>query len=78
MNAPVHIDPSGPAYTTPLEKFDVSDPGLYQSDSWYPYFERLRREDPIHFVSDSPYAMTTSARSPARSWHRPIWRTWKG
>jgi cytochrome P450 len=55
MNAPVHIDPSGPAYTTPLEKFDVSDPGLYQSDSWYPYFERLRREDPIHFVSDSPY-----------------------
>jgi cytochrome P450 len=55
MNAPVHIDPSSPAYTLPLDKFDVSDPALYQTDSWYPYFERLRREAPIHYVPDSPY-----------------------
>jgi cytochrome P450 len=55
MNAPVNIDPSSPAYTLPLDKFDMSDPALYQSDSWYPYFERLRREAPIHYVPDSPY-----------------------
>src|ERR1700755_2084521 len=55
MNAPVHIDPSSPAYTMKLEQFDGSDPKLYQDDSWQPYFERLRREDPVHYVPDSPY-----------------------
>ncbi|HEX2944288.1 MAG TPA: cytochrome P450 [Rhodopila sp.] len=55
MNAPVHYDSSSPAYTLPLDRFDVSDPKLYQDDTWYPYFERLRREDPVHFVADSPY-----------------------
>ena len=33
----------------------VSDPQLYYSDTWYPYFERLRREDPVHYTPDSPY-----------------------
>ena len=55
MNAPVSSDPPSPAYSTPLERFDVSDPKLYQDDAWHPYFERLRREDPIHYVPDSPY-----------------------
>ncbi|OYV34236.1 MAG: cytochrome, partial [Rhodospirillales bacterium 20-64-7] len=55
MNAPVHYDSSSPAYALKLDKFDVSDPKLYQDDTWYPYFERLRREDPVHFVPDSPY-----------------------
>src|ERR1700722_3724020 len=60
MNAPVHCDPShtdtaSPAWTTPLEKFDVSDPKMYQEDTWYPWFERLRREAPVHYVPDSPY-----------------------
>ena len=36
-------------------EFDVSDPKLYQDDAWRPYFERLRREAPIHYVPDSPY-----------------------
>ncbi|WP_428492791.1 cytochrome P450 [Rhodopila sp.] len=53
MNAPVDIDPSSPAYSLPLDQFDVSDPKLYQDDAWRPYFERLRREDPIHYVPDS-------------------------
>jgi cytochrome P450 len=55
MNAPVHIDPTSPAATMPLLQFDVSDPKLYQEDAWRPYFERLRREDPIHYVPASPY-----------------------
>ena len=55
MNAPVSIDPSDTANTMPLDKFDVSDPKLYQNDAWHPYFARLRREDPIHYVPDSPY-----------------------
>jgi cytochrome P450 len=55
MNAPVHHDPTSPAWTIPLERFDVSDPALYQHDTWYPYFERLRREDPVHYCPDSQY-----------------------
>jgi cytochrome P450 len=55
MNAPVHVDPGGPAYTLPLDRLDVSDPALYQNDTWYPYFERLRREAPVNYIPDSPY-----------------------
>ncbi|MBN8871293.1 MAG: cytochrome P450 [Rhodospirillales bacterium] len=55
MNAPVHADPSSPAWTLPLERFDMSDPRYYQEDSWHPYFERLRREAPVHFTADSAY-----------------------
>ncbi|MDE0942159.1 MAG: cytochrome P450 [Alphaproteobacteria bacterium] len=39
----------------PLDKIDVSDPAIYQHDAFRPYFERLRREDPIHYCADSPF-----------------------
>jgi cytochrome P450 len=55
MNAPVHFDPASDAYTTPLDQIDVSDPRLYQEDIYYPYFERLRREDPVHYRRDGMY-----------------------
>ncbi|MFL5256070.1 MAG: hypothetical protein ACJ8AI_24890, partial [Rhodopila sp.] len=55
MNASVPIDTSSPAYTLSLDRYDVSDPALYQNDAWYPYFERLRREAPINHVPDSLY-----------------------
>ena len=38
-----------------LDKIDVSDPAIYQTDAFRPYFERLRREDPVHYCADSPY-----------------------
>ena len=55
MNAPVHYDPASEAWSKPLDQFDMSDPALYQNDTWYPYFERLRREAPLHYCKDSPY-----------------------
>jgi cytochrome P450 len=55
MNAPVHFDPVADAYTTPLDAIDVSDPKLYQNDIWHPYFERLRREAPVHYTHDGMY-----------------------
>jgi cytochrome P450 len=55
MNAPVNADPAKDAYAIPLEAIDVSDPQLYQDDTWYPYFARLRREDPVHYCPDSRY-----------------------
>ena len=39
----------------PLEEIDVSDPALYQNDSWHAAFERLRREAPVQRCADSPY-----------------------
>jgi cytochrome P450 len=52
MNQPEQLpDP----WTTPLEQIDVSDPRLYEQDAWRPYFERLRQEDPVHYLADSPF-----------------------
>ena len=55
MNAPVHVDPTSDAYSIALDQIDVSNPKLYQEDIYYPYFERLRREDPVHYRKDGLY-----------------------
>ncbi|MEM1433144.1 MAG: cytochrome P450 [Pseudomonadota bacterium] len=39
----------------PLDQIDVTNWDLYLQDAIYPYFERLRREDPVHYHSDSRY-----------------------
>ena len=38
-----------------LDDIDVSDPAIYQSDTWRPLFARLRAEDPVHYHADSPF-----------------------
>jgi cytochrome P450 len=43
------------AYSTPLDDFDVADIGHFTSDTHWPWFERLRREDPVHYCADSTY-----------------------
>jgi cytochrome P450 len=37
----------------PIERVDVANPKLFYHDMIGPYFERLRREDPVHYV-ESP------------------------
>jgi len=37
-----------------LAPIDVSDPDLYRDDVWQEPFRRLRADDPVHFVPDSP------------------------
>ena len=39
----------------PLAEIDVSRPSLFQSDKIGTFFERLRREDPVHFCAESAY-----------------------
>lgn len=39
----------------PILDVDLGDPRLYREDLWRQPFARLRREDPVHFHSDSPY-----------------------
>ncbi len=43
------------AATIALEDIDVSDPELWRTDSHWPYFERLRAEDPVHYCRDSQF-----------------------
>lgn len=37
------------AYATPLEAIDPANAELFRTDSIWPYFERLRNEDPVHW-----------------------------
>src|ERR1700723_3866620 len=60
MNAPVHYDAALEeaklqAQSTALSEIDLSDPKLYQNDVYFPYFERLRREEPVHYRRDGMY-----------------------
>ncbi|HEX7947351.1 MAG TPA: cytochrome P450, partial [Phenylobacterium sp.] len=41
------------AHSIPLDEIDVSQPELWRTDSHWAYFERLRREDPVHYCRDS-------------------------
>ena len=43
------------AYSTQLEDFNPGDPELFRSDSFWPYFDRLRKEDPVHYCKDSMF-----------------------
>src|SRR5690348_11226183 len=43
------------AYSTPLADFNVGDPALYASDSFWPYFDRLRKEAPVHYCPESMF-----------------------
>ena len=37
------------AYSTPLEELDVSNPNLWDDQSYWPIFERMRNEAPLHY-----------------------------
>jgi len=43
------------ADATPIEKLDVGNPKLFYHDVIAPYFDRLRREDPVHLVESAVY-----------------------
>ena len=49
---PLNLSESDP-WSVPLEQIDVSDPALFQTDTHWGYFERLRQEDPVHYA-ESP------------------------
>ena len=38
-----------------LASIDVSDPHLYQNDTWRPLFAQLRRDDPVHYCEASAF-----------------------
>ena len=36
------------AFSMPIEEIEVADDELFRTDTHWPYFERLRRDDPVH------------------------------
>jgi hypothetical protein len=38
------------AYAMPLADINPADPEPFRTDTWGPYFERLRKEDPVHWA----------------------------
>jgi cytochrome P450 len=42
-------------YSIPLDKIDVSDSELFETDTHWGYFERLRKEDPVHYCAESDF-----------------------
>jgi len=53
----VHIrqEARAKAQATPLADFNPGDPELFRTDSHWPWFERLRREEPVHYCRDSEF-----------------------
>jgi cytochrome P450 len=45
------VDP----HSIPLDKIDVADAELFETDTLWGYFERLRNEDPVHYCADSEF-----------------------
>src|SRR5215475_4091983 len=43
------------AWSMKLEDFDPSHPDLFGTDTFWPYFDRLRKEDPVHYCKDSMF-----------------------
>jgi len=42
-------------YEVPLEAIDVSQAALFEHNKHMPYFDRLRREDPVHYCANSAF-----------------------
>jgi cytochrome P450 len=43
------------AWTLPLADLNPAQPALFEHDAMWPVFERLRKEDPVHFTAESEY-----------------------
>ena len=43
------------AYATPIDKLDVAVGDRFRDNVMWPYFERLRAEDPVHFTPQSDF-----------------------
>jgi len=42
-------------YSIPLEQINVAQPALFETDTHWSYFERLRKEDPVHYCAESEF-----------------------
>ena len=43
------------AYAAPLDSLNPAQPELFKNDAFWPVFERLRAEAPVHYTAESEY-----------------------
>ena len=55
-------------WALPLETLDPAQPALFRDDAFWPYFERLRAEDPVHSRRTAPTGRTGRSPSTTTSW----------
>ncbi|MEP6968519.1 MAG: cytochrome P450, partial [Pseudomonadota bacterium] len=48
-------DARAQAYGMPLDEIDLSVPQRFQNDTMWPFFERIRAEDPVHFTAEHEF-----------------------
>lgn len=55
MNTPTRpvLNSAEDPATYPLDELDISLPRRFQDNSFWPFFERMRKEDPVHYCRDS-------------------------
>jgi cytochrome P450 len=59
MNISVKVDAARAAAEVaaiPLEELNPANSELFQNDAMWPYFDRLRREDPVHYTPEGDFA----------------------
>ena len=61
--APVETD----AYAVPLDQLNPGQPALFAQDAMWPFFERLRRESPVHHTPESEFGPYWSITNTSRS-----------
>ena len=42
-------------YSTPLDALNPAQPALFQANTMFSIFERLRAEDPVHYTPESDF-----------------------
>ena len=52
---PIRTEYVADPYTLPLEDLDPAQGVLFQHDAHWPYFERLRKEAPVHYTRESDF-----------------------
>ena len=43
------------AYSIPLDQVGDGWPERFRADTFWPYFDRLRKEDPVHYCKESEF-----------------------
>jgi cytochrome P450 len=42
------------AYAVPLDRIEIWRPDRFENNTFWPFFARLRKEDPVHYTAESP------------------------
>jgi cytochrome P450 len=55
MNEVADLHAGEDAAAVPLERVDLADPRRFEAGTHWAFFDRVRREDPVHFCAGSPF-----------------------